>query len=181
MITLSKIIIRANTRSKFSAAVTTMRLICSTRSFGSITTLGQSKHTLGALHEIGHVVKGDRHWLYLAEYHAEQYAIDKGMQLGLPKISLHIKLAHKYVLDNLLEDVLFRNLNPNAVRREVRAWLGVTPTKIKKLALARARKILKSISEETHTDHSPISKVEKQIVKQRKPILNELTTDDSDN
>ena len=133
------------------------------------------------LHEIGHVVKGDRHWLYLAEYHAEQYAIDKGMQLGLPKISMHIKLAHKYVLENLLEDVLFKNLNPNAVRREVRAWLGVTPTKIKKLALAKARKILKNIGEQTHTDHSPISKVEKQIVKQRKPILNELTTDDSDN
>ncbi len=131
------------------------------------------------LHEIGHVVKGDRKYVYLSEYHAEQYAIKWGEKMKLPRLTTHIKVAHKYVFDNLMEDVLFRQLDPNAVRREVRSWLGASPSLIKKKALRRATKILKQMGEITRTDHSPISKVEINIVKQRKPILNEIITSDS--
>lgn len=132
------------------------------------------------LHEIGHVVKGDRKYVYLSEYHAEQYAMKWGEKMKLPQLAKHIKYAHKYVLDNLMEDVLFRQLDPNAVRREVRAWLGMSPTLIKKKALRRATRILREMGEVTRTDHSPISKVEINIVKQRKPILHEIITSDSE-
>mgnify|MGYP003648505606 CR=1 FL=1 len=127
------------------------------------------------LHEIGHLVKGSRSYTYLHEYHAEQYALSKLEKLEVKGLSAMTKSGKKYVMHNVLQDMIFYDLNPNSVRREVRAWLGVTPKRLRTLALRRCTMIMKKLL----TDHSAvpfgkISRDDKEIVKQRKQEIYEI-------
>jgi len=127
------------------------------------------------LHEIGHIVRGSRMHNYLQEYHAEQYALSMIEDLNLRGFAAMIKSGKKYVLNNALQDIIFYGLNPNAVRPEVRKWLGVTPRRLKTLALRRCTLIIK----EMMTDHpaQPFTEIgirDKQLVKRRKLQIHEI-------
>lgn len=127
------------------------------------------------LHEIGHLVKGSRNHSYLQEYHAEIYALSKIEKMNLKGYATMTKRAKRYVQLNLLQDIIFHDLNPNSVRREVRSWLGVTPKRLRRLALKRCSMILSHLLTEHATDpFTKISSNEKQIVKQRKQEIYEL-------
>ena len=127
------------------------------------------------LHEIGHLVKGSRMHSYLQEYHAEKYALSKIEELQLRGFASMVKNGKKYVLQNILQDMIFHNLNPNAVRKEVRAWLGTTPKRLRTLALRKCTMIMKKLlTEHTADPFGKISRDEKQIVKQRKQEIYEI-------
>lgn len=121
------------------------------------------------LHEIGHLVKGSRRYCYLQEYHAETYALSRVEKLNLVGFATMVKNGKKYVLNNTLQDIIFEGLNPNFVRREVRAWLGITPKRLRTLALRRCTMILKELFKDHVVDpFSKIDKNDKLIVKLRK-------------
>jgi hypothetical protein len=127
------------------------------------------------LHEIGHLVKGSRMHSYLQEYHAEKYALSKIEELQLRGFASMMKNGKKYVLQNVLQDMIFHNLNPNSVRKEVRAWLGITPKRLRTLALRRCTMIMKHLlTEHTADPFGKISRDDKQIVKQRKQEIYEI-------
>lgn len=131
------------------------------------------------LHEIGHLVKGSRMHSYLQEYHAELYALEKMEKLNLRGHAAKVKRAKHYVQLNLLQDIIFHDLSPNSVRREVRSWLGVTPKRLRSLALKRCSMILSHILTEHSTDpFTKISRDEKQKVKQRKQEIYEIEGND---
>lgn len=109
------------------------------------------------LHEIGHIVEGDRVYVYLMEYHAEQFAIKHGKLLKLPQLQTHHKHAREYVLSNLVEDVLFRNLNPLSVRKDVRRWLGLKPQLLMKKSRRMASKIINNSANCRLADHSKVT------------------------
>lgn len=127
------------------------------------------------LHEIGHLVKGHRMYVYLQEYHAEQYALSQIEKMDLRGFASMVKNGKKYVLQNVLHDMIFNNLSPNSVRKEVRAWLGITPKRLRTLALRRCTFIMKHLlTEHTANPFTKISRDEKQIVKQRKQEIYEI-------
>ena len=131
------------------------------------------------LHEIGHLVKGSRMHAYLQEYHAEKYALDRIEKLELRGFATMVKNGKKYVLQNVLQDMIFHNLSPNSVRKEVRAWLGTTPKRLRTLALRRCTLIMKHLLTEHKADpFTKISRDDKQIVKQRKQQLHEIEPND---
>lgn len=132
------------------------------------------------LHEIGHIVRGSRVHNYLQEYHAEQYALEMLERLNLRGFASMVKSGRKYVLNNILQDIVFYGLNPNAVRPEVRKWLGTTPRRLKSLALRRCTLILKELMK----DHpaQPFTEIgvrDKQIVKKRKEQIHEIEARDN--
>lgn len=129
------------------------------------------------VHEIGHIVRGSRVHNYLQEYHAEMYALETLEGLNLRGFASMQKSGKKYVLSNVLQDIVFYGLNPNSVRPEVRKWLGITPRRLKSLALKQCTLILK----EMMTDHpaQPFTEIgvrDKQIVKKRKEQIYEIET-----
>lgn len=132
------------------------------------------------LHEIGHIVKGSRVHCYLQEYHAEVYALDQIKKLNLRGFNSMVKNGKKYVLQNVLQDIIFYGLNPNAVRKEVRAWLGITPKRLRTLALRRCTLILRHLMTEHKADpFTKISRDDKQIVKHRKNEIYEIEARDN--
>jgi hypothetical protein len=117
---------------------------------------------------------------YLQEYHAEQYALETLESLGLRGFASMAKSGKKYVLSNVLQDIVFYGLSPNAVRPEVRKWLGITPRRLKTLALKRCTLILR----EMLTDHpaQPFTEIgvrDKQLVKKRKEQIHEIEARDN--
>jgi len=127
------------------------------------------------LHEIGHLVHGSRQYSYLQEYHAEKYALKILEKMEMRGFATMVNNGKKYVLQNVLQDIIFSQLNPNSVRREVRAWLGITPKRLKRLALRRCTLIMTSLLTEHKADpFTKISRDDKQIVKQRKEQLHEI-------
>lgn len=126
-------------------------------------------------HEIGHLVTGSRQYSYLQEYHAEKYALSQVEKLQLKGFATMVKNGKKYVLQNLLQDIIFHQLNPNTVRKEVRAWLGITPKRLKRLALRQCTLILNHLLTEHKADpFTKISRDDKEIVKKRKQQLHEI-------
>lgn len=127
------------------------------------------------LHEIGHIVKGSRMHSYLEEYHAEKYALDQIVELKLRGFAQMAKSGKNYVLTNILQDIVFYGLNPNAVRPEVRKWLGVTPRRLKTLALRRCTLILKEMMKDHPAQpFTEINTRDKQLVKKRKEQIHEI-------
>ncbi len=83
-----------------------------------------------ALHEIGHIVRGDRMYTYLSEYHAEQWAINTAKSAYNIQSKKYEQSAKIYVYNHLLDDVAYRHLNPNRVRAAILKWIGVTVNKL---------------------------------------------------
>lgn len=130
------------------------------------------------LHEIGHIVKGDRKHSYLQEYHAEKFALNLAEKYKLRRYKSMVKNSKHYVLLYIIQDIIFNDLDPNAVRKEVRAWLGVTPKNLKRMALLHCTKILKAEIANHYVGHSDdeskITKEQKNKVKQRKQEIYEI-------
>lgn len=127
------------------------------------------------LHEIGHLVKGSRSYSYLQEYHAEKYAHDRLKDLGVKGYHTMVKHGKKYVLWNAVQDIILYDLNPNAIRKEVRAWLGVTPRRLKSLALKHCTLLLKDFNlAESILPSVDVTEADKPRIKKRKQQLHRL-------
>jgi hypothetical protein len=99
-----------------------------------------------ALHEVGHIVKGERLYAYLAEYQAEKWAISTGAKKYGIVSKKYESSARDYVYQHLLEDVVFRQLPLTKIKKNVLKWIGVTTRKIRKDALRLCAKIREEIS-----------------------------------
>ena len=114
-----------------------------------------------ALHEIGHIVKGERLYGYLAEYQAEQWAI----QVARDKYNIISKTyensARKYVYDHILEDVVYRLLPIKRIQKKVMKWIGVTPEKIQKDALKVCTRLSKELQCEIPEEHRSFIQLQK--------------------
>lgn len=131
------------------------------------------------LHEIGHLVKGSRDHSYLQEYHAEKYALGMVEKLGLRGFASMVKNGKRYVLQNTIQDIVLHGLNPNSVRKEVRAWLGITPRRLKRLALKQCTMVLREmVIEHPVNPFTEISNRDKKIIEKRKTELHEIEPND---
>ncbi len=100
------------------------------------------------MHEIGHLVKGDRIYGYTQEYVAEQYAIAKLIKYGYYTKEIE-ESARRYVYEHLIQDLVIRNLNPSKVSTKVIEWTGRTKEQARKRALRLAKLLHK------HSDNVP--------------------------
>jgi hypothetical protein len=99
-----------------------------------------------ALHEVGHIVKGERLYAYLAEYQAEKWAISTAATKYGIVSKKYEKSARDYVYQHLLEDVVFRQLPLSKIKKTVLKWIGVTIQKIRKDALRLCGRIRAEIA-----------------------------------
>ena len=90
------------------------------------------------MHEIGHVVKGDRSYGYQQEYVAEQYAIAKCIRYGYLTKEIE-ESAKRYVYEHLVQDLVLRNLPLERVSDVVVQWTGRTKEQARKRALRLAK------------------------------------------
>ena len=93
------------------------------------------------MHEIGHLVCGDRMHGYNMEYVAEQWALRKCKQYGCYTKEIE-KRAKDYVYQALLEDIVFRIMPMSKIRPDVLTWIGVDDAKVHRDAVKYARKLL---------------------------------------
>lgn len=100
-----------------------------------------------ALHEIGHIVKGERTYGYLAEYHAEKWALHTAKSEYGITYKRYEQSAKVYVYTHLLEDIIIQHLPIKKIKPKVLKWIGVTIPKIErdvlKLKIARDRRLSK--------------------------------------
>jgi len=75
------------------------------------------------MHEIGHLVKGDRNYGYTQEYVAEQYAIAKLIKYGYYTKEIEDS-ARRYVYEHLIQDLVIRSLQLEKVSKKVIDWTG---------------------------------------------------------
>ena len=94
------------------------------------------------MHEIGHVVKGDRAYGYQQEYVAEQYAIAKCIRYGYLTKEIE-ESAKRYVYEHLIQDLVLRNLPLERVSDVVVQWTGRTKEQARKRALRLAKLLYK--------------------------------------
>jgi hypothetical protein len=88
-----------------------------------------------ALHEIGHLVKGNHIYGYIAEYKAEMWAMSTALKKFKIKDIKYEISSKKYIYETLLEDIVFRLLPISKIHKSVIKWIGTTPNKIKKDAI----------------------------------------------
>ena len=94
------------------------------------------------MHEIGHLVKGDRNYGYTQEYVAEQYAIAKLIKYGYYTKEIE-ESARRYVYEHLIQDLVLRNLKIQKVSKIVLDWTGRTIEQSRKRALRLAKLLYK--------------------------------------
>jgi hypothetical protein len=94
------------------------------------------------MHEIGHIVKGERSYGYQQEYVAEQYAIAKCIKYGYLTKEIE-ESAKRYVYEHLVQDLVIRNLPIDRVSDVVVAWTGRTKEQARKRALRLAKMLYK--------------------------------------
>jgi hypothetical protein len=99
-----------------------------------------------ALHEIGHIVKGERLYAYLAEYQAEKWAMETAQSKYGITYKKYENSAKEYVYQHLLEDVVFRMLPLNKIQRKVLKWIGVTIPKIRRDALKVCNRVRRELA-----------------------------------
>jgi hypothetical protein len=85
-----------------------------------------------ALHEIGHLVRGNHKYGYIAEYEAEMWAINTALKKYNIKNKKYETSSKVYVYENLLEDIVFRFLPLHKIQKRIIKWIGVSLHKIKK-------------------------------------------------
>ena len=96
-----------------------------------------------SLHEIGHLVKGNNKYGYIAEYEAEIWAISTASGKYQIKDRKYEMSSKVYVYETLLEDIVFRLLPIHEIQKQIIKWIGVSLFKIKKDAIAYCMKIRK--------------------------------------
>lgn len=94
------------------------------------------------MHEIGHLVRGDRKYGYVMEYVAEQWALDRCIKYGYFTKEIESK-AKRYVYHAMLEDIVFRLLDPDKVREDILHWTGYSRKKLRSDAVRLAKRCLK--------------------------------------
>lgn len=77
------------------------------------------------MHEIGHLVCGDRKYGYVMEYVAECWALKKCEKYGYYTKQTE-RLAKQYVYRTLLEDTVFRVHPIDKIRSDILEWIGRT-------------------------------------------------------
>lgn len=93
------------------------------------------------MHEIGHLVRGDRRYGYVMEYVAERWALDKCVQYGY-FTKENEKKAKQYVYQAMLEDIVFRVLAVDKVREDILTWTGYTRKRLQSDAVRLANRLL---------------------------------------
>lgn len=76
-----------------------------------------------ALHEIGHIVEGRRKFIYLTEYVAERWAINKAKELGIDCSDYKI-CARNFIISHLAEEHNRGWLNLAFVSKEIKDFIG---------------------------------------------------------
>lgn len=100
------------------------------------------------MHEIGHIVKGDRNYAYMQEYVAEQYAIAKCIKHGYLTKEIEDS-AKKYVYEHMVQDCVIRVLPIDKISKTVLNWTGRSEEQLRKRALRLAKLLYK------HSDEVP--------------------------
>lgn len=85
-----------------------------------------------ALHEIGHLVRGNHKYGYIAEYEAEMWAMNTALKKYKIKNKKYEMSSKAYVYENLLEDIVFRSLPICKIQKRIIKWIGISPHKIKR-------------------------------------------------
>lgn len=96
-------------------------------------------HFIVCLHEIGHLVKGDRKYSYLAEYHAERWAIERAKKYGVVSAEYEAS-AKEYILRHIITNTISSDLRVNKIRKEVLAYLNMTEAEVVATVRANAAK-----------------------------------------
>ena len=98
------------------------------------------------MHEIGHLVKGERNFGYMQEYVAEQYAIAKCIKHGYLTKEIE-ESAKRYVYEHLIQDCVIRVLPINKVSKVVLNWTGRTEEQLRRRSLQLAKRLYKDSDE----------------------------------
>lgn len=85
---------------------------------------------LVCLHEIGHISTGDRVYSYLAEYNAETWAMRRAQQRYGVWNDDYLHDSKAYVLDHLIQNIVYCNLKVDKVRPHVLDWLEVSAEQV---------------------------------------------------
>lgn len=100
-----------------------------------------SFHFHVCLHEIGHVVTGERLYGYLQEYNAEKWAIERAEYYGLIDED-YIRDAKVYVLKHCITDVMLHGLKHTQIRKYVLDWIGLDYEEFKDVVLQNGMKLV---------------------------------------
>jgi len=99
-------------------------------------------HFLICLHEIGHLVTGERNYSYLMEYNAEQWAINRAKERYNIVDELYIVDAKEYVIRCMIADIVVRGLKINQIKQKVLDWIGISKKEVQEVVLANAASIV---------------------------------------
>jgi len=94
------------------------------------------------MHEIGHLVRGDRTYGYVMEYVAERWALDRCSKHGYFTKEIE-KKAKQYVYQAALEDIVFRVLDPGKVRDDILTWTGYSRKRLRSDSIKLAKRCLR--------------------------------------
>lgn len=94
-----------------------------------------------AMHEIGHIVKGDGYWSHKIEYTAEQWALAKCIKYGYYHKAFE-REAINYVLYHMCNDILLYGYNADKVSKRMLEWVKMTPRKLRNRAVKYAQNIV---------------------------------------
>ena len=100
------------------------------------------------MHEIGHIVKGERNYAYMQEYVAEQYAIAKCIKHGYYTKEIG-ESAKRYVYEHMVQDCVIRVLPIDSISKAALSWTGRTEEQLRRRALRLAKLLYK------HSDEVP--------------------------
>lgn len=94
-----------------------------------------------AMHEIGHIVKGEGYWSHKMEYYAEQWALAKCIKYGYYSEKFEAE-AKEYVLCHMCNDVLLYGYDAEKVSKRMLEWVKMTPKKLRNRAVKYAKNIV---------------------------------------
>lgn len=98
------------------------------------------------MHEIGHIVKGERNFAYMQEYVAEQYAIAKCMKYGYLTKEIEDS-AKRYVFEHMVQDCVVRVLPIDLFSKAALKWTGRTEEQLRRRSLQLAKRLYKDSDE----------------------------------
>ena len=107
------------------------------------------------MHEIGHLVRGDRQYGYVMEYVAERWAIDRCHRHGYYTKEIE-RAAKAYVYRALLEDVVFRVHPVNTLRKDILNWVGHTHKHVRRDSTKLCKQLLAKRSPQPYIISLPI-------------------------
>ena len=98
------------------------------------------------MHEIGHIVKGERDYAYMQEYVAEQYAIAKCIKHGYYTKEIG-ESAKRYVYEHMVQDCVIRVLPIDRISKAALSWTGRTEEQLRRRSLQLAKRLYKDSDE----------------------------------